>query len=227
MTIGPRLLRALLELVRSEGGGTVHWWVHEPTPVHDEIAAGVGMRPDRDLLQLRVPLPLPAEERPPLEWRPFVPGQDEQAWLDVNNRAFDTHPEQGGWSLDDILAHEKEPWFDPAGFLVHEEDGRMAGFLWTKIHRDEEPALGEVYVVGVHPDFGGRGLGRALTVAAMDWVHRERGITTGMLYVDADNTTAMRLYDRLGFTRHSTDRAYACEVVGPDGGDSAGVGVDE
>ena len=38
-----------------------------------------------------------------------------------------------------ILAHEAEPWFDPAGFLLHEVDGRLAGFCWTKIHETTDP----------------------------------------------------------------------------------------
>jgi mycothiol synthase len=195
--------------VATAGGGRLTVWVTEPTPATDAMAAEAGLSLGRDLLQLR--RSLPAGEGPRLDTRPFVPGQDEQAWLEVNNRAFATHPEQGGWDLSVITAREKEPWFDPDGFLLHEVDGRLAAFCWTKIHSPE--GLGEIYVIGVDPSFHGRGLGRAITLTALDYLSA-KGITIGMLYVDADNAAARALYDRLGFTRHHTDRSYV-RVVSP------------
>src|SRR5436305_395896 len=76
-----------------------------------------------------------------------------------------------------------QPWFDPDGFLLHERDGALAGFCWTKVHPGYDPPLGEIYVIAVHPDFQGQGLGRALAVAGLDWL-ADRGLGTAMLYVD-------------------------------------------
>lgn len=206
LIIAPRLLGAAVDLIAEEGGGHVHYWVYEPTEAHGRIANLVGLSPGRDLWQMRVPLPL--AETTDLVTRPFVPGRDEEAWLEVNNAAFAWHPEQGGWALDDVRQRQDEPWFDPEGFLLHEHDGRLAGFCWTKVHT--EPPVGEIYVIAVHPDFAGQGLGRALTVSGL--AHLSARTDTGMLYVDADNAPAVKLYEDLGFTIHSTSRAFVGDV---------------
>jgi mycothiol synthase len=160
-------------------------------------------------------VPLPVDQAFELETRPFVVGRDEVAWVDVNNRAFHWHPEQGGWSVETLQRREKEPWFDPEGFLLHERatdaGPALAGFCWTKVHDDHVPVLGEIYVIAVSPDYQGLGLGRALTLAGLDSLHR-RGIDVGMLYVDADNTPAVGLYQALGFTVHHIDRAYTADI---------------
>ena len=208
--IGDDLVAGALDVIASEGGGHVHMWVPKPTTTHDELAAKAGLVRGRDLYQMRRPLPL--DEHTDLATRPFVVGQDEQGWLDVNNRAFSWHPEQGGWDMPTLLERESEPWFDPAGFLLHEEDGRLAGFCWTKIHKDHDPALGEIYVIAVDPDFQGTGLGRKLVVAGLGWL-ADKGLTVGMLYVDAQNTGAVKLYVDLGFTVDHIDRAYVGDVA--------------
>jgi len=204
------LLAAARDVIADAGGGLVHLWRSAPDGRSDRDAAAAGLTGRRDLLELRRPLPV--DEPWSLAVRPFVPGKDEDAWVRVNNRAFANHPEQGGWDRATLQERELEPWFDPRGFLIHERDGRMAGFCWTKVHRDDDPALGEIYVIGVDPDFEGQGLGRALVLAGLDHM-AAAGVPVGMLYVDADNAGARRLYDRLGFSLHHIDRAYVGEVT--------------
>ncbi|MEO6122034.1 MAG: mycothiol synthase [Acidimicrobiales bacterium] len=209
--IGQELVATALQVVREEGGGHIHLWVPKPTAEHDQIADATGLRRGRDLMQLRRPLPPPGGCLSALTTRPFRPGEDETAWLQVNNRAFADHPEQGGWDLATLCRREAEPWFDPAGFLLHERDGKLAGFCWTKVHGDLDPPLGEIYVVAVDPDLRGLNLGHELMVAGMAHLVG-RGLGVAMLYVDADNGPARRLYDELGFQIDHIDRAYVGDV---------------
>jgi mycothiol synthase len=216
-TIGLDLVRAAVEVIASEGGGHVHMWVNQPRPEHDQIAAAAGLGPGRVLYQMRRPLPVPDSLRlgPPLETRSFRVGIDEPAWLEVNNRAFDWHPEQGGWDLETIQQREAEPWFDPAGFLLHEDPpGEVDGFCWTKIHKDADPPLGEIYVIAVDTGRTDRvpGLGRRLVIAGLDYLFA-RGLTMGMLYVDADNASAVKLYIDLGFVVNHLDQAYVGDIA--------------
>jgi mycothiol synthase len=184
------------------------------TDADADTATAAGLVLVREVLQLR--RPLPADPPPPLDVRPFRPGTDDEAFLTVNNRAFRWHPDQSGWTTAELHAAEAEPWFDADGFLLHERDGRLAGFCWTKVHpaTDVDPALGEIYVIAADPDFTGIGLGRALTLAGLDHLAR-RGLTVGMLHVEGTNVAARGLYDALGFTQHSAHRWWAPEGTPP------------
>lgn len=211
--IGPELMRAALDEVAAHGGGHVHWWVFEPTIAHEELAAAFGLSAGRTLHQMRRSLPLSSNDAAhAVPVRAFRPGVDDSAWLDVNNRAFAGHPEQGHWDTATLKARMTQPWFEPEGFVVHDIDGRLAGFCWTKVHRDTTPVLGEIYVIAVDPDFAGAGLGRAMVVSGLMNL-AERGIGTAMLYVDAANTPAMTMYENLGFRVHRTDRAFVGDIA--------------
>lgn len=220
-TIGPELIDAALEVVAGAGGGRVNWWVFEPTSAHRSLAEAAHMTRGRTLYQMR--RGLPTDVPVTIDTRAFVPGDDDEAWLRVNNRAFGDHGEQGGWTIDTFCQRQQESWFDPDGFRVLDavdERGAttMAGFCWTKVHAatDAGDELGEIYVIAVDPDFHGRGFGAQLTLAGLDHLAGQ-GIATGMLYVDADNTTAVTMYERLGFTIHSTNAAFVTDIVATTG----------
>lgn len=199
--------RALLRAMIKEAGGPLRVWAHGDLPAAAALAAAEGFDRARALFQLRRPAadPLPAPKiADGVSLRAFRPGEDEDAWLRVNARAFADHPEQGAWTIEDVRDREAEDWFDPAGFFLAERAGRLAGFHWTKVHPG---GIGEVYVVGVDPDAQGLGLGRALTLAGLHHL-RDLGLDRLMLYVDESNTAAVRLYESLGFTRYAVDVMY-------------------
>lgn len=207
--LGLALTRAA---VAGAGPRPVRIWAHGDLPAAAGLAAAAGFTRVRSLLQMRRSLaePVPEPRLPDgVTLRSFVPGQDEDEWLALNAAAFADHPEQGGWTRDELEHREEQPWFDPAGFLVAVRSGHMAGFHWTKIHAPAgmgEPT-GEVYVVGVHPAEQGTGLGKALTLAGLHYL-RGREIPSVMLYVDGENAAAIRLYKSLGFAHIATDVMY-------------------
>jgi mycothiol synthase len=183
-------------------------WSHRDHPAAARIAESRNLARVRELLLMTldnsVALPEP-RWRDGVRVRTFVPGQDEEAMVAVNKRAFDWHPEQGLLTVADVEATEKESWFDPAGFfLAVDEDDKVIGYHWTKVHNDN---TGEVYVVGVDPDAQGGGLGKALTLAGLHYL-RALGVRETILYVESDNKPAVAVYTRLGFTLTYTNVAY-------------------
>jgi mycothiol synthase len=185
-------------------------WAHGDLAAAARFAAAAGFERVRSLwlmrrsLQAGLASPRLAEG---VRIRTFKAGQDEDEWLRLNARAFADHPEQGGWTREDLELREREPWFDPEGFFLAERGGKAVGFHWTKVHTKPE-AIGEVYVVGVHPDEQGTGLGRALTLVGLSYL-RSRGLPAVMLYADESNAAAIRMYESLGFSHQSTDVMYA------------------
>lgn len=213
--------RLLVEgLLARSPDGRLRLWAHGQQAAAQALALGMGFERSRVLWQLRRSLhaPLDQAQLPAgVTVRQFRPGDDDEAWIRLNNRAFEGHPDQGGWTVDDLTRRENEAWFDPAGFFLAEHDGALVGFHWTKVHGKDQVApspdshghepIGEVYVLGIDPDFQGKGLGPALTLVGLRYL-RSRGLAQVMLYVDESNPRAIALYERLGFTKWDVDVSF-------------------
>ncbi|MDT5125435.1 MAG: mycothiol synthase [Mycobacterium sp.] len=199
---------ALIETGLAEGGDGARVWAHGNLEPARATAAAMGLTVARELLQMRRSLTdLPPVTVPPdVRVATYSGPEDDDEVLRVNNVAFAWHPEQGGWTEADIAERRDEPWFDAEGLFLAFDSGTdgLLGFHWTKM---DEAGLGEVYVVGVDPEAQGRGLGATLTLVGLHHL-AERGADTVLLYVEADNSTAVKTYQRLGFDVFNTDVAY-------------------
>jgi mycothiol synthase len=200
----------------AEGGDGARIWAHGNLEPARATAAALDLIVVRELLQMRRPLTdLPAATVPEgVRIAPYSGPADDAELLRVNNAAFAWHPEQSGWTEADIAERRGEPWFDPGGLFmaVDERTDKLLGFHWTKVHAGD---LGEVYVVGVDPAAQGRGLGAALTLIGLHHFAERlsESPSTVMLYVEADNSAAVKTYRRLGFDVFRVDAAYAASTV--------------
>lgn len=214
------------EVLKETNLDSIQLWIEAVDSQRHETAITAGAVPYRDLWQMRTELPVRYEAA---TTRAFTE-DDIDEFIKVNNRAFAWHPEQSGFDRDRVTYMMFEPWFQSEGFRILEIEGRMAGFNWTKIHYSPpssptctycvadaaNAAAGEVFVVGLDPDFHGQGLGKPLTVAGLDWIYNEghktigidEPISSGFLYVESDNEAAVATYKKLGFEHNQTNRAY-------------------
>ncbi|HWC22249.1 MAG TPA: mycothiol synthase [Flexivirga sp.] len=189
------------------------FWAHGDLPGAQALAASKGMTIVRNLWQMgrevnASPVIVIPDVPAGFSVRSFEEG-DEEAWLDLNRRAFDYHPEQGKMTRQDLDERMAEPWWSPAGLILVFDDasGELAASHWTKVE-PAEPATGEVYVVAVDPGHQGRGLGKLVTALGLDHL-RSRGVRRIELYVEGDNDAAVATYRRLGFERTGVDVMYA------------------
>ena len=191
----------------------VEAWSHADHPAAAKIAARLGIPRERELRIMSRPTSLPlAEPVVPdgVRIRTFEPS-DEAALLEINAHAFATHPEQGHMTSEDFRERVNEPWFNAEGLFLavpdDPTDTSILGFHWTKVHVDEDPPYGEVYVVATSPKAAGRGLGNLLTNVGLRHLAAQ-GLDEVILYVDGDNLNALAVYDRQGFTTLRTEVQY-------------------
>jgi mycothiol synthase len=199
----------------------VEAWSHADHPGAARIAARFGIPKERELRIMSRPTSLPVADvvmPPGVRVRTFLPS-DEEALLEVNAAAFAHHPEQGHMTSEDFRERVSEPWFDPEGLFlaVPDEESnpdeaadpsmQVLGFHWTKVHRDEDPPYGEVYVVAANPKAAGRGLGTVLTNVGLRHLATQ-GIDEVILYVDGDNDPAIAVYENQGFSVVRTEVQY-------------------
>jgi mycothiol synthase len=218
----------LRRLFAAEGGMSADLtaWAHGDHPAARALADRFGFSATRTLLQLERPLTA-ADDDPRLPddlvIAPFRAGTaghpgDAAEWVRLNALVFATHPEQGALTETDIAARQDESWFEADDLLLARADtptaapdaasaerGPILGYNWLKV--EPGSTMGEIYVLGVHPDAAGAGIGRALMLAGLARL-RQRGCTTVELYVEAESTAPVRLYRSLGFADRTVDVQY-------------------
>jgi mycothiol synthase len=122
--LGRLLVQGAIEAAEAaDEAGRLRLWAHGDHPSASALALSLGFTRARVLWQMRRSLfaDLPEATLPPgVRLRPFRPGEDDEAWVELNQKAFAGHPEQGRWELRDLRLRMQERWFDPDGFLLAE-----------------------------------------------------------------------------------------------------------
>ena len=112
-----------------------------------------------------------------------------------------------GWPRQDIEAYIIDP--DTPTLVACDARRKVVGFAMLRILGDDV----ELMTIAVEPKYRGKGLGRALMQACFEDL-RMTPARRMILEVAADNPSAIRLYQKLGFTKLSERQGYYAR---PDG----------
>lgn len=185
-------------LLRANGYVPVRWFIDMVRPTLDGI----------------IEPPMPAG----LELRPVTPDQHETIWR-ANREAFRDHWGGSDESLEQLQRILSDPDTDTTMWLTAWDGDEVAGGVWNEIRPAENEALGIrrgwLDSVWTRRAWRKRGLASALIGRSLTLL-RERGMTSAILGVDADNPTgANALYEQAGFEVHDRFVALRKPMEGP------------
>jgi ribosomal protein S18 acetylase RimI-like enzyme len=107
----------------------------------------------------------------------------------------------------DVAAHA-------GGIFVWEAEGAVIGFVSARPNR--ETGIGWIPNLSVLPGHQGRGIGKALIGAALDYL-REQGMSFVRIETIEQNEAAVALYPRLGFVEVARQIHYVMPLDGGPG----------
>lgn len=98
---------------------------------------------------------------------------------------------------------------NPGGVFVAEEDGRVLGYISTRIDRDA--GKGRIPNLAVDKAARGCGIGRRLIEHALDYFRRE-GMAFAMIETMVNNPVGQHLYPSCGFVEAGRQIHYAVKL---------------
>ncbi|MBL0389099.1 GNAT family N-acetyltransferase [Tumebacillus sp. ITR2] len=180
-----------------ESAITIRYWTNGQNPREQELFAGRGYDVIRTFWRMQIEM----QEAPPqpqlpegITLRTYVPGEDDQRFIDMMNITFADHWDHEEITLESFLSPHRI-YTQPDDWMVAEDEtGRFVAGIKSR------PSMGSAWItsVSVHPDLRGKGLGLAI-LHYIFGVYYRRGITRAWLAVDSENSTgATSLYERAG-----------------------------
>ena len=210
--IGELLLKKAVAHARAMHYDAVHANIASNATAPQRLLSSAGFTQVKELWHMRRDSDQPASVGVPEGYKVRGMGADDVETLTrLQNAAFTgtwgfcpNTPEQIAYGLHDLF-----PGLLNTGlFLDH--NGKTVAYCWVRQSSSGDPSY--VEMVGVHPDFRGKGLSKVVTGAGVDYLVNE-GLTPIGISVLGDNTPAVRTYEGLGFQVHERAPWYELKLT--------------
>ena len=183
---------------------TIHVNILRDSPMAKQLLTKMGFTFVRRFLELRLDLSetdLPEISKISPRCRPLQP-TEEGRLTQLQNRSF-----TGTWgfnpnTVEEIIYRISLPNSSPDDIFLTFDSDKPIGYCWTRIESWEKKAPGEgtgrIYMLGVDPDYRGKGFGRQLLLVGLSYL-KSKSLRVVELTVDNENKAARALYESVGF----------------------------
>jgi len=131
--------------------------------------------------------------------RPLAGAAEVDAYVALHRTVFNSTSMTVSWRTRTLMQPGYRPDLD---LVAIAPDGRLAGFCVCWLARlPNGETVGQVEPLGIHEDFRGMGLGRAILADGLRRL-RQRGATSILIETDNYRDDAFKLYEAAGFRAH-------------------------
>ena len=182
----------------------VHVNIRQDNIVAKKVLSRLGFRVVRRILELRRSLyeiRLPDATDNTYSYHHLQPGEEDKL-TQIQNRCF-----TGTWgynpnTIEDVIYYINLSHRSLEDVVLICEGDKPIGYCWTEISCEAEAAKSEkkgcIYMLGVDPDYRGRGIGKVALLAGLSYL-KSKGVRVVELTVDSENEVACALYHSVGF----------------------------
>ncbi len=193
------------------GARVAHVSVAEDNLVAQRRLSGLGCRLVRRYLELDLDIDQPLQRAmsscpdigaytmPPI-CHPLRHGEEGKL-TQLQNRAFANNWGYNPNTVEETTFDIRLSTCSPDDILLTYEEDRAIGYCWTATICEEgvpSSRRGRILMLGVDPDYGGKGTGKKLMMAGLAHL-KSKGLRIAQVTVDSENREACALYWSLGF----------------------------
>lgn len=127
-----------------------------------------------------------------------------EAYTKLHQAAFGTKNMTEDWRKRILQAREYTPALD---LVITNPENALVAFCICWKCQIQEDILGQVEPIGVHPNYRGLGLGKAILIEGLQQM-RVQEVETAFIEADSSNPISQNLYKKVGFQTIYETRAY-------------------
>jgi len=198
------LLHAALERAGNLKAARVHADLKEENRAARDLFASLGFRPVRRYTEMTLdldPVSIVESRCEGLSQRPLEPG-GEAEFTQLQNRVFGRSWGFCPNTTSEIVQQLNTRGYGHNGVILAYHGAEAVGYCWTaevrRPERKSDAVVGRIHMMGVAPEFCGRGFGKHILWSALKHL-AGKGIQTVELTMDNENEAARSLYERAGF----------------------------